>query len=122
MTSVQIAALDVPDSHGYVIPTYVVEEWLSTLPEPKVVHGSVGMPGFPYRYPRDDISHVVTNLRIEDGYLIGDVVPNTTRWGYILSHLPPMDYALAYRGTTNGKIITTMTDVAINAVTRGTKM
>lgn len=118
---VKIVELDKPNTLGYTMLTQAVVDWLNTLPEPKEVCGTIAVNEHAV-VQQTDPSHRVTNLRIEDGVLVGDVETLQTRWGYILEHILPQDFAIACNvEVMDGNVIKRISNVTVNAVAPGTK-
>ena len=77
MITVKICQADVPNKNNRVYPASVLE---TVAQSQKPILGTVGIPEG-WEIPLDQISHQVTNLRIEDGYLVGNVTILETEAG-----------------------------------------
>lgn len=97
LLATKIQKLDVPNSNGR---TYTTTEMSKTLA--KVEHGLLGRVGYPSGPDAGivltETSHMVENLRLEDGWLVGDITVLATEQGKILQDAIEADKdALAFR-------------------------
>lgn len=79
---VQIQKLDAPNKNGRVYSTEVIQEAIKAKGDNPIL-GTFGMPETSL-VNLTDVSHVVRNLTIEDGYLVGEVTVLKTPRGEIL--------------------------------------
>lgn len=86
ITAVKIMRADVPNGNGRVYPMAALEQCVERSMTDTIL-GVLGTPTTDTGVDISKISHVVENLRIEDGYLIGDITVLQTAQGDILSQL-----------------------------------
>jgi hypothetical protein len=85
---VKILELDKPNKNGRIYPTAVIAKSLESVKYP--VFGELGFNpygGVLATIDVSNISHKVENLRIEDGFLVGDVTVLKTPKGLILEQV-----------------------------------
>jgi hypothetical protein len=72
LEKVKLSKLDNVDSNNFIVPKNVVEEFIENNPSYEKECGTeIGLKGL--NPSTDEVSHVLRNLRIEDGFLYGDV-------------------------------------------------
>lgn len=77
---VRITEVDVPNKNGHIYSTECVQSFLG-----KEVLGQIGMVAG--EIDLSNVSHKISNLRIEDGFVVGDVTTLNTPQGRLLSDL-----------------------------------
>lgn len=83
--AVRIMRADVPNGNGRVYPMSALEHCVERG-KTETIFGTLGAP-CKGAVDLNEVSHVVRNLRIEDGYLIGDIEILQTEKGDILGQL-----------------------------------
>ncbi len=92
--SQKLMILDQPNKNGRVYTTELVNKIIETVSGD--VYGTIGLSS-EGTIDLERISHKTTNLRIEDGYWVGDITILDTRHGYNLRSL--IDTSLAMGNT-----------------------
>jgi hypothetical protein len=111
LTGVKIQIADVPNRNGRIYPTSVLTEVIKAAGERKIL-GGMGVSNNPMVGPDiSNISHSVSNLRIEAGWLVGDVTVLDTPQGKILEDC--ID-SLDFRMMGYGSIYTTSDGTSID--------
>lgn len=82
---VKIQKLDEPNKNGRIYSTDVIKAAIEKINN-QAVMGTIGMPEGPSMNIAK-VSHVVANLTIEDGYLVGDLTILKTPMGEELSKM-----------------------------------
>lgn len=117
MSTVKICEVDVPNKNGRVYPRKLLESLVGT----KEVFGGIGMQG---GVSPDKASHSLSNLRIENGFLVGNMAVLKTPEGQILSDLLKAQINVDFRTSAtctfgeNGEI-ENYTPISVNAVSNG---
>lgn len=87
----KIQQLDTPNKNKHIYLTERMKSKLSTLKDGYSIYGKIGMPDAEesrYRsLPLSKQSHLVTNLRIEESWLVGDIIILNSPQGLILQEL-----------------------------------
>ena len=111
----RITIVDTPSETGRIFPTSTVNDMIERHGE-KLIFGSIGMQ---QEIALDTASHIVSNLRIEEGYLVGDVtlLPDTKYGKALFLIKDVVRYRLSGWGDLNEKNeVTNFSIHAINAV------
>ena len=112
---VRLAQIGVPNKNGHVYSADCFESALG-----KEFFGTIGMDDFNESVDLNRVSHRITNLRIEDGFLVGDVEILSTPMGKVLSEIGGMDYRTAgFADMDSNGIISKYQLISINAVENG---
>lgn len=112
---VKILQLDVPNKNDR---TYTIECVQDSLG--KEFLGCIGFPPGVNGVPLEEASHKVGNLRIEDGYLIGDIVVLDTPKGKDLSSiLNGVDFRTRGTGIIENGVVKNYKLISIDAVYDG---
>lgn len=107
---------DKPNKNGHIYPTTVLEHVVETFKD-KTCGGMIGMPATEEIVPLNEMSHVVNNIRLENGYLVGNITILKTPMGSMLMEiLPHVD--IAYRTAGTGKItdVGTITEFQLTCI------
>lgn len=120
--TINILTVDEPNFNGRIYPRAVVEEAISKAKDP--LPGTIGMP-LDEDVPEEEVSHQVSNLRLEDGRLMGTVTILGTPKGKILEGMIDADFRTAGTGmisiSENGHtVVTDFVLKSINALPKGT--
>lgn len=118
---VKIQQLDVPNKNNRIYPARTIEEALQRL-NGKPVIGHIGVDGG--NDPSTFASHQITNLAIEDGYLVGQITILDTEAGKTARRLleGPLRgdvRSQGYGDVSPDGIITNYTIVSIDIVSNG---
>ena len=128
----KIMILDHPNKNNHIYSTEAIQEALTRLPEQLVGEFGPSYSNVDYLIPDSifnvdlsNVSHRVDNLRIEDGYLVGDITTLKTPAGISLeSILEEVDFrprsigTIVRDGNGNG-IITDINIISVDAVMDG---
>ena len=120
----KLMILDVPNKNNRIYTTQAVYNALTRLP--KMVVGEFGPSDGAQAIDLGKVSHRVDNLRIEDGYLVGDVTTMKTPMGIELDKIldkvdfRPRSAAIVMLGEEGVLTITDLTIISIDAVMEGT--
>lgn len=113
LIAVRILILDQPNKNNRTYTTECVQQCIDTHP---VVYGELGMSPFNVNELIDSsssvdlsvntarISHVVTNMKIKDGYWVGDVRILNTPMGRMLNQLISVEFHIDFRPRGTGNI------------------
>lgn len=102
LIAVKIQKLDEANRNGRIYSTEAVQEALDKIDQ-RHVFGTIGYPNTGTYIqdntgiPLHEVSHMANNLRIEDGYLVGDIKVLETPKGNILSQLIEDGVETAFR-------------------------
>ena len=120
--TVRICQADVPNKNNRTYSTEALQNAVDKLPRPELL-GTIGMP-VSDKVDLFNVSHSVSNLRLEDGYLVGTMKVLETPQGKMLKELlstpPSLDFRLAGVGKVdrNG-VVSDFTITSVNAVYDG---
>lgn len=117
MSTVKICEVDVPNKNGRVYPRKLLESLVGI----EQVFGGIGMQG---SVSPDKASHSLENLRMENGFLVGNLKVLKTPEGKLLSDLLKARINVDFRTSAsctfgeNGEI-ENYTPISVNAVSNG---
>lgn len=122
-----VCELDKPNKNGHIYPTDVMERAIERYKEKNAsMFGQLGMPApqIENMTPQlDDVSHIIQDLKIEDGKLIATIETLDTERGCLLMGImsvTEMDFRTAGQGTVSDDgTITEFELHSINAVMDG---
>jgi hypothetical protein len=120
---VQIMRADVPNSNGIVYPLSALEECIQAS-KAETIFGMLD-PGDITNVDFSKVSHIVDNLQIEDGYLVGDVQILQSAKGDLLKKLLEevhIDFRASGTGVRVGNTITNFKLISIDAVYDGAEL
>jgi hypothetical protein len=124
MIGVKIQQADVPNKNNRVYTRAILEQVVEEYNDGKPVLGTIGMED--NRAAIAHSSHKVENLRIEDGYLVGDVTVLQTETGNALTSMLeayPLDFRMDGIGSVvqqdGNNVVTDYTLTRVNAVLDG---
>lgn len=119
LTGVKIQVADVPNRNGRIYPTSLIEKVIKAAGDDKIL-GGMGVPDNPMTAcDLSTISHSISNLRIESGWLVGDVTVLGTPQGKVLEQcIDVLDFRMMGYGSIstseNGTVI--LDDYVLTAI------
>lgn len=124
LIGVKIQQVNVPNKNGRIYTRATIEQVIEQFKDGKPLLGTIGMGED--RAAIDHSSHKVTNLRLEDGWLIGDVAVLETETGNALATMleaHPLDFRMDGVGNVEQQddrwVVTDYTLHRVNAVLDG---
>lgn len=119
---VKICQADVPNKNNRMYSAGVLQRAVDKLKRPELF-GAIGMPSDP-TVNLTEVSHTVSDLHLEDGYLVGKIRVLETPQGKILKHLldapVSLDFRLAGRGKVDSNGVVSEFEIdSVNAVYDG---
>lgn len=104
-TTQEVLILDVPNLNNRVYPEDVIKRAIEQWQDETMI-GQIGMPAGPTMVvDYDNVSHQITNLRIENGSLIADITVLDTPNGRLLQDLLTTGACMDFRTAGIGHVV-----------------
>jgi hypothetical protein len=120
--TVKICQADTPNKNNRLYSSEVLQSAIEKVATKEML-GTIGMPEGP-SVDLADVSHTITDLRLEGGFLVGKVKVLKTPKGKLLEELlsqpPSLDFRLAGVGQVDSNgVVSNFTITSVNAVYDG---
>lgn len=117
--TVTILRADHPNENGRIYPLAALESCVKKYETDGPIIGSFGVSADPVSL--SDASHIVDNLRIENGFLVGDV-KFLTQQAQQISSMPDITFRPMGYGVIKDNVVTDYQLISIDAVIDGAEL